>query len=37
LELDINEKKAIIEAQTALLDQLAVPVIQVWESVLLLI
>jgi rsbT co-antagonist protein RsbR len=36
LEHDIREKRAIIEAQTALLDQLAAPVIQVWESVLLL-
>jgi rsbT co-antagonist protein RsbR len=36
LENDINEKKAIIEAQAALLDQLSAPVIQVWESVLLI-
>jgi rsbT co-antagonist protein RsbR len=36
LETEISDKKAIIEAQAALLDQLSVPVIQVWESVLLL-
>jgi rsbT co-antagonist protein RsbR len=36
LEAEINEKKAIIEAQATLLDQLSAPVIQVWESVLLL-
>jgi rsbT co-antagonist protein RsbR len=36
LEAEVNEKKTIIEAQAALLDQLSVPVIQVWENVLLL-
>ena len=36
LESAIKEKISIIEAQGSLLDQLAVPVIQVWESVLLL-
>jgi rsbT co-antagonist protein RsbR len=36
LENAIKEKISIIEAQGSLLDQLAVPVIQVWESVLLL-
>jgi rsbT co-antagonist protein RsbR len=36
LEADIKQKKAIIEAQTTLLDQLSVPVIQVWENILLL-
>jgi rsbT co-antagonist protein RsbR len=35
-ETELREKLAIIEAQESLLDQLSVPVIQVWESVLLL-
>jgi rsbT co-antagonist protein RsbR len=36
LEVEIRQKKAIIEGQSALLDQLSVPVIQVWEDILLL-
>jgi rsbT co-antagonist protein RsbR len=36
LEAEIQEKMTIIEAQTSLLDQLAVPVIQVWQDILLL-
>jgi rsbT co-antagonist protein RsbR len=36
LEAEIKEQIAIIEAQSALLDELSVPVIQVWESILLL-
>lgn len=36
LEGEIGEKRAIIEAQNSLLEQLSVPVIQVWESILLL-
>ena len=36
LETQIREKMAVIEAQASLLDQLAVPVIQVWDNILLL-
>ncbi len=36
LEMEIRQKKAIIEGQSALLDQLSVPVIQIWEDILLL-
>jgi rsbT co-antagonist protein RsbR len=36
LEVAIQEKMAIIEAQSSLLDQLSVPVIQVWDGILLL-
>jgi rsbT co-antagonist protein RsbR len=36
LEQQIAEKMRVIDAQTALLDQLSVPVIQVWESILLI-
>jgi len=36
LENEIAEKRRVIDAQTSLLDQLAVPVIQVWESILLI-
>jgi rsbT co-antagonist protein RsbR len=36
LESEIAEKMTIIEAQSSLLDQLAVPVIQIWDSILLL-
>jgi rsbT co-antagonist protein RsbR len=36
LEVAIREKITIIEAQSSLLDQLSVPVIQVWDSILLL-
>jgi rsbT co-antagonist protein RsbR len=36
LERAIQDKAAIIEAQAALLDQLSVPVIQVWDGILLL-
>jgi len=36
LEAEIKEQMTIIEAQSALLDELSVPVIQVWESILLL-
>ena len=36
LEAAIQEKMAVIETQSSLLDQLAVPVIQVWDSILLL-
>ncbi len=36
LEMEIRQKKAIIEGQSALLDQLSVPVIQVWQDILLL-
>jgi rsbT co-antagonist protein RsbR len=36
LEVTIQEKMAIIETQSSLLDQLSVPVIQVWDSILLL-
>jgi rsbT co-antagonist protein RsbR len=36
LELQIQEKMAIIDAQTSLLDQLGVPVIQIWNRSLLL-
>ena len=36
LEAQIQEKIAIIDSQESLLDQLAVPVIQVWEGILLL-
>jgi rsbT co-antagonist protein RsbR len=36
LEQKIQETIAILDAQTSLLDELSVPVIQVWESVLLL-
>ncbi len=35
-ETEIQDKLAIIHAQDSLLDQIAVPVIQVWESILLL-
>ena len=36
LETEVKEQLTIIEAQNALLDELSVPVIQVWESILLL-
>ncbi len=36
LEQALNEQLAIIQSQQARLDELAVPVIQVWESILLL-
>lgn len=36
LENEIAEKMRVIDAQTSLLDQLSVPVIQVWESILLI-
>jgi rsbT co-antagonist protein RsbR len=36
LEAEVNEKRALIEEQGTLLDQLSVPVIQVWENILLL-
>jgi rsbT co-antagonist protein RsbR len=36
LEAEIAEKMTVIAVQTSLLDQLAVPVIQVWESILLI-
>jgi rsbT co-antagonist protein RsbR len=36
LEAEIEEKRALIEAQAAMIDQLAVPVIQVWQGILLL-
>jgi rsbT co-antagonist protein RsbR len=36
LEAEVNEKRALLEEQGALLDQLSVPVIQVWENILLL-
>jgi rsbT co-antagonist protein RsbR len=36
LEAQIEEKLAIIEAQGSLLDQLSVPVIQVWDNIMLL-
>jgi rsbT co-antagonist protein RsbR len=36
LEADIQDKLAIIGAQESLLDQISVPVIQVWDSILLL-
>ncbi len=36
IELENREQRTLIEAQTALLDQLAVPVIQLWEGILLL-
>jgi rsbT co-antagonist protein RsbR len=36
LEAEIKEQMTIIEAQGALLDELSVPVIQVWDNVLLL-
>ena len=36
LASDLADQRAVIESQTALLDQLAVPVIQVWERILLL-
>jgi len=36
LEAENHEQKTIINAQTAMLDQLAVPVIQLWEGILLL-
>jgi rsbT co-antagonist protein RsbR len=36
LETQIQEKMTVIEAQASLLDQLSVPVIQVWDSILLL-
>jgi rsbT co-antagonist protein RsbR len=36
LEAEIKEQMTIIEAQSALLDELSVPVIQVWENILLL-
>ena len=36
LEAAIQEKMAVIEAQSSLLDQLSVPVIQVWDNILLL-
>jgi rsbT co-antagonist protein RsbR len=36
LEKAISEKMAIIEAQTSLLDELSVPVVQVWDKILLL-
>lgn len=36
LESEINEQIAVIEAQRTMLDELSVPVIQVWDSILLL-
>jgi rsbT co-antagonist protein RsbR len=36
LEAAVQEKIAVIEAQSSLLDQLSVPVIQVWDGILLL-
>jgi rsbT co-antagonist protein RsbR len=36
LEAQIREKMLIIETQASLLDQLAVPVIQIWKDILLL-
>lgn len=36
LEVAIQEKMAVIEVQSSLLDQLSVPVIQVWDHILLL-
>jgi rsbT co-antagonist protein RsbR len=36
LEVEIAEKMTIIEVQSSLLDQLSVPVIQIWDSILLL-
>lgn len=36
LEAELAEKAQIIRAQTTLLDEIAVPVIQVWDNVLLL-
>jgi rsbT co-antagonist protein RsbR len=36
LEAEVKEQLTIIEAQSALLDELSVPVIEVWESILLL-
>ena len=36
LEAQIEEKMLIIETQASLLDQLAVPVIQIWKDILLL-
>lgn len=36
LESEIKSQMAIIEAQGALLDELSVPVIQIWQSILLL-
>jgi rsbT co-antagonist protein RsbR len=36
LEQQIADKMRVIDAQTSLLDQLSVPVIQVWESILLI-
>lgn len=36
LEFEITSQLAIIEAQGALLDELSVPVIQIWHSILLL-
>jgi len=36
LEAEVKDQLTIIEAQSALLDELSVPVIEVWESILLL-
>jgi rsbT co-antagonist protein RsbR len=36
LEAQIEEKMQIIDTQTSLLDQMAVPVIQIWKDILLL-
>src|SRR5262249_33471818 len=36
LEAQVQEKMLIINSQAALLDQLAVPVIQIWKDILLL-
>src|SRR5262245_57140420 len=36
LEIAIQEKMAVIEVQSSLLEQLSVPVIQVWDRILLL-
>jgi rsbT co-antagonist protein RsbR len=36
LETENHEQKRLISAQTAMLDQLAVPVVQLWEGILLL-
>ena len=36
LEAEVREKMTIIESQASLLEQLSVPVIQVWEGILLL-
>lgn len=36
IEAENHEQKTLIAAQTAMLDQLAVPVIQLWEGILLL-